>query len=451
MEDFSLDDKLQSLDIKDLYDLVKDLTENNSEVRRLVLEWLKENAESLKKIDAKKDVVFLNDELLMEYWGNAEEVISEFNTYGGGPEEEEEEGYNWLNEISELIKEGNISTDAKFNFLDDAFVEYNKENSGFEDSLMDIFFKICQTKEEWEYLVKKLGEHPSDWRKKLIMDIQKDYLRDNKAYLKERLENLRYGMDYWDLVNFYIDRGDLQKALETAEKGILKGEGRLTELFQFLFDHFAKARDSINLERIVHTALDRNTEEKEMLDRLFEYYKGEKNYEKAKESLLKSYEFVKHGNYYKKYYAEYKRMKKFLKDSDWKLIEPKIFKDAQENIYDYLRICLDKNMKKTILNTILNPPKNQWEFVIENGFDEFADKLKDDFPEKIIEYYWRKAYSNIPKGNRETYRNAARYLAEVKHIYIKILKEESRWIQRFSNLKVEFKNRPAFLDEVRKL
>ncbi len=31
------------------------------------------------------------------------------------------------------------------------------------------------------------------------------------------------------------------------------------------------------------------------------------------------------------------------------------------------------------------------------------------------------------------------------------LKDESRWKKRFSDLKTEFKNRPAFLDEVRKL
>ena len=39
----------------------------------------------------------------------------------------------------------------------------------------------------------------------------------------------------------------------------------------------------------------------------------------SKEALLKSYEFAKHENYYADYYAEYKRMKEFLKDSDWKL------------------------------------------------------------------------------------------------------------------------------------
>jgi hypothetical protein len=42
-------------------------------------------------------------------------------------------------------------------------------------------------------------------------------------------------------------------------------------------------------------------------------------------------------------------------------------------------------------------------------------------------------------------------LAKVKNIYINLLKEDSRWEKRFSDLKAEFKKRPAFLDEVREL
>ncbi len=320
----------------------------------------------------------------------------------------------------------------------------NIGNSGFEDALMHIFFEICETREEWEYLVEKLAKRPSDWRKDLIMRIQKNYLRDERAYLEMRMENLHYGMDYWDLVDFYVNKGDLQKALETAEQGILKGEGRLTELFQFLFEHFAEERDTPNVERIIHIALTRKSEEKNMLDRLFEYYKTQGNYEKAKEALQKAYKIMQYGNYY----AEYKKMKEFMRAADWKQVEPKIFKDIQEkDICDYLRICLDKNMKETVLHTILKPPENQW--IMKNVFDEFADKLEADFPEKIIEYYWQSAYRNIPGGNRNTYRIASGYLAKVKHIYINLLKDELRWKKRFSDLKAEFKNRPAFLDEVR--
>ena len=442
-EGFNLNEELKSLGVEDLYNLVQNLIRKNPEVHRLVLEWFKERAEASSVVE---EVATLNDELLMEYWEKAEDIISEFNEYGGGPGDEEEEAYQWLNEISELIKAGNISSNAKIEFLDEAFVEYDVGNSGFEDDLMHIFFDICDTKEEWEYLVEKLAKRPSDWRKKLIMRIQKNYLCDERAYLEMRMNNLDYGMDYWDLVEFYVKKGDLQNALETAEQGVLKGEGRLTELFQFLFEHFAAKRDTPNVERIVRVALTRKSEEKDMLDRLFEYYKTQGNYEKAKEALQKAYKIMRYGNYY----AEYNKMKAFMRAADWKQVEPEIFKDIQEkDICDYLRICLDKNMKETVLHTILNPPDMQWG--MRNKFDEFAAKLEEDFPEKIIEYYWQNAYRNIPGGNRNTYRIAAGYLAKVKRIYVNLLKDESGWKKRFSELKVEFKNRPAFLDEVRKL
>jgi hypothetical protein len=351
----------------------------------------------------------------------------------------------WLHKISELEEKGSISTEAKFEFLDEAFVQYDYGNSGLDDALMDAFFGICKTKEEWEYLVEKLKKKPSRWRDKLIMDIQKEYLHDGKAYLDLRMGNLQYGLDYWDLATFYQEKGDAQKALDIAEQGIVKGEGGCTELFQFLFDHFSQKEDTNNLERIVATALARKTEQKEMLDQLFHYYKTQRNYEKAKEKLLKAYEFVGH----KGYYSEYKRMKGFLKKSDWELIEPTIIKDSKEkDIAGYLQICMDKNLKETVVETILHPPNRQWGWFMEPDFDTFADQLTAEFPEKILEYYWKKTYNSIAEGKRGTYQTAGKYLNKIKRIYIDVLKDESRWNQRFSDLKTEFKKRPAFLEEV---
>lgn len=458
IKNFSLDEKLRVLDSKDIHNLVQHLIEKNPEVYRLILEWFKERAESLKERDSEKNVGFLNDELLMEYWGNARDIISEFNEYGGGPEDEEDEAYHWIDKISELIRGGDISTEAKLDFLDDAFEEYDIGNSGFEDALVDIFFEICKEREDWKYLVEKLEEHPSRWRKKLIMDIYKNHLRDDEAYLKERMENLHYGMDYWDLAEFYIEKGELKKAREIAEDGLLKGDGRLTELFEFLSDYYAKNKDTANLEHVVQYALEKKSDEKTMLDRLFEYYKTQNDYENAKRALLKAFEYVKTTGYMPEVrsYVHYNKMKQFLNKQDWKNIEPKIIQEIREkDLEDYLRICLDKNMKKEVVSILINPPKKQshirFGFETEYNFDEFANRLEEDFPERIIDYYWQKAYRNIPGGTRKTYYIAARYLAKVKHVYINILKDESRWEKRFSDLKAEFKNRPAFLDEVKRL
>ena len=447
-ERFSLNEELHSLEKEDLCDLLQDILEKKPEIFELILEWFKEKQETPPKKGTQKTSI--NDELLMEYWNDAKEIISDFNEYGGGSEDDEEEACSHLNRISDLTKEGDTSTAAKFKFLDNAFKEYNYENSGLEDAMMDVFFEICRTNEEWEYLVKKLDEHPSDWRKKLIMDIHKEHLHNDKAYLEERMKKLHYGMDYWDLAAFYIEKEEMDKALEFAEKGLLKGEGRLTELFQFLADHFAKKGDTANLERIVHTALAKGDEEKPMLDILFEYYRAQGNYEKAKGALLKSFEFT--GN--NAYYAEYNRMKEFLKDSEWEQIEPKVFKEIKDkNIREYLRICLDKNMKKDVVDIILSSPspRSNMGFVLENGFDDFADNLKEEYPERIIQYYMQKAHGKTKGGSRKTYGTAARYLAKVKDIYTDILKDESKWIQSFSAFKAEFKNRPAFLEAAKQL
>jgi hypothetical protein len=441
-EKFSLYERLRYLNTSDFYDLVSTLLIKKPELHQMVLEWFKEKQEALSETVTDDDIVSINDGLLFEYWEDARSIISEFNELGGGPEEDEEEAFGYLEKISNLIKEGGLSTAAKLEFLDEAFEEYNINNSGFEDGLMEIFFEICQTKEEWEYLVKKLDEHPSEWRKEQIMNIQREYLHDDEAYLQERMQILISGMDYWDLVKFYVEKGDRKKALETAEEGILKGKGWVTELFEFLWEYFSKKEDTANLERLVHTALSRNTEQKNMLDRLFEYYRSKGDYERAKDALLRSFEFVG-----KQYYAEYKRMKGFLKTTDWESIEPEIFNKIKEkDFHDYLRICLDKGMKETVLKSILNPPKNRFGYSIEIDFDEFADELIYDFPKEIIEYYWQKAYRNISGGNRKTYSSAVRDLEKAKNIYTDVLRNEAGWIKRFSDLKSEFKKRPAFLE-----
>jgi hypothetical protein len=437
---------MESLDNKQLNDLLEYLISNNPEVHYLILEWYKKmlelSGDSLQRGTAEQ----LDDALLIEYWGYAGYIISEFNEYGGGPEEKEETAYYWLDKISELIEEGNISQEAKISFMDNAFVEYDKYNSGFEDSLAEIFFELCQTEEEWRYLITKLEKHASDWRNTLIMNILLDHLDDDDAYLELRSKNMKYGIDYCQLAYFYVRHGNTKKAVETAEEGLLNGEGRLTELFEFLFDHFARIEDIANVERIVDTALERRNDEKEMLNRLFGYYRSKGNYEKARDALLKSFTYANNE------YSEYKKIKSYLKREDWNEVEPDIFKSLMNrNIIAYLQVCMDKDMKTHVVDILISPPKNACMRLQSDELDTFAVQLKGEFPEDIIEYYWQKAYCNISGGNRKTYRVSNAYLNKVKEIYIGTLKERSVWDERLASLKLEFKNRPAFLEETSKL
>ncbi len=349
--DFPLDENLQALSEKDLHDLVQTLLNKNPDVRKSILEWFMSKSKDVKNINRKQVSKALNEERLWENWYDAKPFISQFNEYGGGPEYEEEECCRYLDHIEVLAEKGEISTKVKFEFLDELFEEYNVGNSGFEDMMMELCFILCKTKEEWKYLVKKLGEEPTEWRNDMIMGIQKNHLKDDDAYLKMRKDDLHYGMDYWDLAEFYIGKGELKKAVEIAEEGLLKGDGKLTELFEFLSDHYAKNQDTDNLERVVQYAINKEKDEKEMLDRLFEYYKAENDYKNAKRALLKAFEYVKAAGYIPEVrsYVHYNKMKQFLNEADWKYIEPKIIKEVKKkDPEDYMRICKDKNIKKEV-------------------------------------------------------------------------------------------------------
>jgi len=72
-ERFSLNEELHSLEKEDLCDLLQDILEKKPEIFELILEWFKEKQETPPKKGTQKTSI--NDELLMEYWNDAKEII----------------------------------------------------------------------------------------------------------------------------------------------------------------------------------------------------------------------------------------------------------------------------------------------------------------------------------------------------------------------------------------
>lgn len=446
MPKITLEEMVRNLNKEKLTELILELARQNSDARRWVLEWLKDDIEKEVKQEIEpseeSEETYIKGQLLMEYWSNAKEIISDFNRFGGGPEDEETEAYDWLEKIRELIAEGMVSPEVKREFLNEAFMEYNCNNSGFEDTLVELFFTLCLTQEEWEYLIQKLEEKPSDWRNSLIMDIYKNRLGDDEGYLRMRMKKLEYGMDYWDLAGYYLKNRMKAKAVEIAEAGIASGKGRLSELFDFLFKHFAATKDESNLDRIAMTAVTRKNYAKEMLSQLFEYYKDH-DYEKARALLLPSYQC----SYPTAYYQEYLKIKAYLRPADWAEMEPKLCELAKKNdTKDFLRICLEKGLKEQVLQVILKPQG----YGAASDYDELADQLAHSFPQQIAEHYLSKARRLIDGGNRSTYYTATGYLKKVKSIYSKYIKDKVLWQQKLDIIKSDFRKRPAFIEILNK-
>ena len=444
-----IDEQLEELNKKQFYDLVKYLRKAY-DMDTEILEWMKEkkvnydsNQNEMENSSRYNELV-LN--LLMRYWGEARKIISDFNEYGGGYEADEDKAYDLLDNISAILQEEELPQNLKIKLIDEIFQEYNMHNSCFEDALIHLSFEICSTREDWIYLIKKLEERLTNWNKKIIMDIYKNHLDNETGYLDTLKSSLKWGSDYWELASYYIGKRNLKEAIKVCEEGIEKGEGRNREIFDFLIKYYLKNKNIEDFKRVVYKAVDRRCDEEEMLLKLFDYYKANNLYEESREILMESYKYS--SNKYKKY----NQIKNNLLPEDWNKYEADILQEMKDqDIEAYLRICIDKDKKDEVIEYIKGSVKNKLGYPIMINLNEFADKLKKDYPKEVIEYYYRKAFSNIENGDRKTYKVAVKYLEKAKNIYINILKDENRWNMKLLEIKSRYSRKKAFLEEAREL
>jgi len=384
--------------------------------------------------------VDINDKLAFEYWEKAEKIIDEFNSYGGGSDYEENEAYGYIESISELMPTLSWATRQKI--MDGMLVQYHYGNSGFDDSLTDACFEMCKEREEWLYLAGKLEAYGGSWDKRLVMNIYK-IIGDDESFLEMRNNNLHHGSDYFEMVQYYEEKGDKDSALSYADKGLEKGAGRIDHLVVYLFDYHEERKNTNELEKLFAICEQREQERSIIAGRLFDYYKTQNDYENAKRCLLKEFEYTQNRGLDK----HYGKLKLYLNDSDWSLVEEKLFNALKtRNIESYLNICLEKGMKQEVYDIIVEKT-GRWGA----DYDFFADKLKKDFPEKIIEYYFKRAINLVDGGDRKSYKQSMKYFKKAKDIYAKILKDNPRWDAKLAEIRERYKTRRAFLEESRVL
>ena len=382
----------------------------------------------------------INEKLALEFWRKAEKIIKSFNDYGGGSDYEEEESYDYIEKICELFPVLPWKTRQKI--MDDMLIQYHCGNSGFDDALTDACFQMCQERDEWLYLAEKLLGYGRDWDKKLVMSIYKT-IGDNNAFLELRNKNLHYGNDYFELVEHFTEQDDITTALSYAHKGLEIGNGAISYLVSYLFDYYENKKDTDELEKIMQTCENRKSECLFVSGRLYEYYKNNGDYESAKKYILKEFDYARSSGLDK----QYEKIKDYLNEADWKNAENKLFVALKKrDITGYMNICLQKGLKQEVYD-IIAANTSTW-----NDYDFYADKLKNDFPEKIIEYYVKRALNHVENGaNRKSYITSMKYFKKAKEIYLEILKDEPRWKSKLAEIRERYNKRKAFMEESRVL
>lgn len=333
------------------------------------------------------------------------DIISEFNMYGGGPQEEEYRAYENMEHILSLLEDGKLPDECREEMIHELMEQYLEGNSGFDDVIWGWIEQIACEEEHWHLILSYLERSNSKYDQSLMLKIYRHKLGDEDTYELMRMQQLTYGSDYWDYVQFLHRKGEVKKALDIAEQGLEKGQGALDTLYEYVFRHY-----------------DQIGEKGKALQLLKRYFQHRPSYELYKKTISYAEKSEKE--------AVRKELYSFVSDPRYSSIKAEI--DYQEgNSQELLRYVTRDASYAVYSRRIV-----------------YERYLNERHPSEIIAYYKQKAEAFIAQKNRKAYRHALEYIKEIRHVYINILKQPKEWETYYQRVIVPYQSRlPAFLDE----
>lgn len=319
-----------------------------------------------------------------------------------------------LFDFGKSIREQDLPFEEKRRVIEEYFDLLEGDEQGLENGYINFILEIPSSDGDFEYLIKmlkaRLNRNGEDYRRKLYRDmlteVYKRVGRDDE-YLALLEEDARKDGRYLPLAKFWIEKGDMEKAIDTAEEGIKAKtifRQTATPLFDFLKETYRNQNDSENLLRIL--ILDfKETPSLERYEEIMEVAEGQGQWGELKGELLQ----------------DARRQA---------LIEILLFEGELEKAFDEL----------------MNSQKHYYD-----GFkDKVARELAFDFPERAITIYKSIVTEFINGAKRKSYRIAARYAKKVRQIYL-ITDKKEEWDSYISLIRIENRRRPALIDEFRRL
>jgi hypothetical protein len=389
----------------------------HDELLELVIRLIQSNKKAQEKaLHFLENKGYLNDEELAqkhynEYRGKfaeAIDIISEFNMYGGGPEDDEDRAYENMEQVLSLLEDGKLPDECREEMIHELMEQYLERNSGFGDAIWDWVERIACEEAHWRLVLSYLEQSNSKYDQSLMLDIYRYKLGDEETYEQMRIQQLTYGSDYWDYVQFLERKGEKKKALEIAEQGLEKGEGALSSLYEYVFQRYAQMGEN----------------------------------EKALQ-LLKRY-FQHHPSY-----ELYKKALSYAHQSEKEAVREELYSFIRNHYHSSIKAEIDykEGNSKELLHYVTGAAS----YAIYTRYPVYERYLNEQHPLEMVAYYKEKAEAFISQKNRNAYRHAIEYIEEIRHVYIDILAQPEEWETYYTRVIVPYQNRlPAFLDEWKK-
>lgn len=364
-------------------------------------------------IGGEKKIKELAVERADDYLEQIEEIVSEFNEYGGGPDDKEYHCYELMEDLENLLNEKPVPSREREEIISFCSKYIQAGNSGFDDSLLELAFTAASDEKHWKLLIRGLESlvEPEGYSyyRNIILNIYREQLGDEETYLKGRNKALYFGRDYLDLAQYWRDKGDLPRAIEIAESGLKKGHGRLTGVRKFLMSA----------------------------------YKGKRGEGRSFEMMIQLWEESPT-------LRGYKEIKKRSLGSEWANIEERLLKtvytDGTRNS-QLIEIRLLRNDYESVLRYFQKRVKSWYSRSRDYPNYEWAKILFEFYPDEIIECYRELVNRSIDGKKRKSYQTGADFARKLKKFWKTRPKGNREWKDFISNIRKKYPRSPALLNE----
>jgi hypothetical protein len=289
---------------------------------------------------------------------------------------------------------------------------------------------------------------------------------DTEAQRAVLEKNLTYGADYWRLARFWFEQDDEKQGWEVVYEGLQKGEGRKTELYEALQQHYQQHADYERILELLKRKLERNDLDhgprRIHLDGtyqcLWHHYSEENNYDRLLELLDMR---VSNNAVDLEFYTEAKRV---LTEEHWQAVEPRVLQHLHDRIAEHHEERRKKGWEHTPYTSHeltalaeIYHYKQDVEHLFETVKDnldllqKYEAMLLPHHPVEYLESYQAKIERLIVERGRNNYRAAASYANVVKLIYTDHLKQSDDWTAYITNIRAKYKTLRALQQEFAKL
>ena len=393
-------------------------------------------------------------------WEIANRTLEELNAYGIDDESLEEVAIDAMNRLSESLVDNPKLRDEKHSIIEALMDYYIRGNCGLVDSIYEAAHSLCSEKSDYQILIQKLEGHVSkslsrSYYQSLLSRLYEE-VGDADSQLRVLESNLEYGMDYWRLAQYWIERGDKAKALQIVHAGIDKGQGRKIELYAFVQEQLQSSADAeaifdLFLRKVKNNDLDNHWgfTNDSTYRYLSDYYTAQNDYG----GRVKLLELRFTGGRVDLDF--YKAAEETLAPTDWPGFEKRIIAHLKKAIKDAAAKSpwQQRPSQETEILAEIYAHKKDLEPLAEIARGDVAllakyeSRLLAHYPDTYLEQYRRQIERLIGARGRDNYKRAAGYAKTVKKIYRTHLKTPDTWDKYIGDLRRKNKRLRALQEE----